>query len=70
MSSVILNVWIDLNANAVFAFFNQAPLWERPKLSHRTHLPSIKLPLGLFMMVSLCRTKCQYLCREERKSDG
>ena len=26
MSSVVLKVWIDLNANAVFAFFNQAPL--------------------------------------------
>ena len=26
MSSVVLKVWIDFNANAVFAFFNQAPL--------------------------------------------
>ena len=26
MSSVVLKVWIDLNANAVFAFFNKHPL--------------------------------------------
>ena len=26
MPSEVLKVWNDLNANAVFAFFNQAPL--------------------------------------------
>ena len=67
MSSVVLKVWIDLNANAVFAFFNQAPLGNaRNYLTARICL-LLSPPLGLFMMVSLCRTKCQYLCREERK---